>query len=96
MKIKKIIVLGVLVGTLAVAGTGCGMIKPYDKPELVTIEASQTAFLIPLVGDTEDQASFQSEELLAQAKVATKEVQIPHRWVKTGRFPGDEGIAEIT
>lgn len=89
MKIKRLIVLGVLVGTLAVAGTGCGMIKPYDKPELVTIEASQTAFLIPLVGDTEDQASFQSEELLAQAKVATKEVQIPHRWVKTGRFPGD-------
>ena len=88
MKIKKIIVLGVLVGTSTLGSTGCGMIKPYDKPELVTIEASQTAFLIPLVGDTEDQASFQSEELLAQAKVATKEVQIPHRWVKTGRMPG--------
>lgn len=88
MKIKKIIVLGVLVGTITLGSTGCGMIKPYDKPELVTIEASQTAFLIPLVGDTEDQASFQSEELLAQAKVATKEVQIPHRWVKTGRMPG--------
>lgn len=68
--------------------TGCGFIKPYDVPEYVTIEASQTAFLIPLVGDTTDQASFQSEELLAQAKVATKEVQIPHRWVKTGRLPG--------
>lgn len=59
--------------------------KPYDKPELVTIEASQTAFLIPLVGNTTEQASFESEELLAQAKVATKEIQIPHRWVKTGR-----------
>lgn len=88
MKIKKIIVLGVLVGAITLGSTGCGMVKPYDKPELVTIEASQTAFLIPLVGDTEDQASFQSEELLAQAKVATKEVQIPHRWVKTGRMPG--------
>ncbi len=59
--------------------------KPYDKPELVTITPSQTAFLIPLVGDTADQGAFESEELLTEAKVATKEVQIPHRWVQTGR-----------
>lgn len=59
--------------------------KPYDKPELVTIEPSQTAFLVPLVGDSSNQASFESEEMLAEAKVATKEIQIPHRWVQTGR-----------
>ena len=61
-------------------------VRPYDRPEFKTIEASQTAFLIPLVGDTNNQASFESEELLAQAKVATKEIQIPHRWVQTGRW----------
>ena len=88
MKIKRILLVTALAAMISVGSTGCGFIKPYDKPELVTIEASQTAFLIPLVGDTEDQASFQSEELLSQAKVATKEVQIPHRWVKTGRLPG--------
>ena len=60
--------------------------KPYDKPEFVAIEPSQTAFLVPLVGDTSGQASFESEELLLEAKVATKEVQIPHRWVQTGRM----------
>lgn len=87
-KFKKSIILGSLLMIVMMASTGCGLIKPYDKPELVTIEASQTAFLIPLTGDTEDQASFQSEELLAQAKVATKEIRIPHRWVKTGRMPG--------
>jgi hypothetical protein len=59
--------------------------KPYDKPEFQTIEASQTAFLIPLIGDTSDQGAFDSEELLLEKKVATKEVQIPHRWVQTGR-----------
>ena len=59
--------------------------KPYDKPEFVTIEPSQTAFLVPLVGDSSNQASFESEEMLMQAKVATKEIQIPHRWVQTGR-----------
>ena len=81
--IRTICILS-LMFAMCIGLTGCG-IKPFDKPELVTIEASQTAFLIPLVGDTTEQASFQSEELLSQAMVATKEVQIPHRWVKTGR-----------
>ena len=79
---KKFLFAVIMVLTLF-SLTGCR--KPYDKPEFVTIEASQTAFLIPLVGDTTSQASFESEELLAEAKVATKEVQIPHRWVQTKR-----------
>lgn len=88
MKKIKTLLLCMMLAMTMFSLTGCGFIKPYDKPELVTIEASQTAFLIPLIGDTSEQASFESEELLAQAKVATKEVQIPHRWVKTGRMPG--------
>lgn len=87
-RFKKFIVAVTIIATM-MSTTGCGLIKPYDVPELVTIEASQTAFLIPLVGDTNEQASFESEELLRNAKVATKEIQIPHRWVKTGRLPGD-------
>ena len=59
--------------------------KPYDKPEFQTLTASQTGFLVSLVGDTGTQAAFDSEELLLQNKVATKEVQIPHRWVQMGR-----------
>lgn len=88
MKKIKTLLLCMMLAMTMFSLTGCGFIKPYDRPELVTIEASQTAFLIPLIGDTSEQASFESEELLAQAKVATKEVQIPHRWVKTGRMPG--------
>ena len=83
MKLIKKIVLVVLMLVMVMSLAGCR--KPYDKPEFVTIEASQTAFLIPLVGDTSDQGVFESEELLMEAKVATKEVQIPHRWVQTGR-----------
>lgn len=79
---KKIIFLAMI---LVIVLTFAGCRKPYDKPEFVTIGASQTAFLVPLTGDTTQQASFASEELLDQAKVATKEVQIPHRWVQTGR-----------
>ena len=80
---KKLICLAFLVMIVCCLFTGC--VKPYDKPELVTIEASQTAFLIPLIGDTGNQGVFESEELLLEAKIATKEIQIPHRWVQTGR-----------
>lgn len=83
MKIKKLAVFVMLLVMVCCLFTGC--VKPYDKPEFVTIEASQTAFLIPLAGDSTNQASFESEELLAQAKIATKEIQIPHRWVQMGR-----------
>ena len=80
---KKIIVFVLMIFAMATIMTSCR--RPYDKPEFRTIEASQTAFLIPLIGDTSDQGAFDSEELLLEAKVATKEIQIPHRWVQTGR-----------
>jgi len=85
MKKKLLLITASLIMMLGMAGC----IKPYDTPEFVTIEASQTAFLVPLTGDTSNQASFESEELLEQAKVATKEVQIPHRWVQMGRMNWD-------
>lgn len=76
-----------LVGLSAIAMFTCtSCIKPYDKPEFQTISPSQTAFLVPLVGDTAEQGAFDSEELLLETKVATKEIQIPHRWVQTGRW----------
>lgn len=81
---KKIFVMALTLIMLCTMFTGC--VKPYDKPEFVTIEPHQTAFLIPLVGDTGTQASFESEEMLMQAKVSTKEIQIPHRWVQTRRW----------
>ncbi len=83
MKHIKKVFLVALILVMTMSLTGCR--KPYDKPEFITIEASQTAFLIPLIGDTSDQGVFESEELLLEAKVATKEIQIPHRWVQTGR-----------
>ena len=81
---RKMLFLAVIAIMTILVFTGCR--RPYDTPEFITIEPSQTAFLIPLVGDTNNQASFESEELLDQAKVATKEIQIPHRWVQTKRW----------
>ena len=82
-KVKKLILVALML-VLCLSLAGCR--KPYDKPEFVKITPSQTAFLIPLIGDSTTQSAFESEELLAQHKVATKEIQIPHRWVQMGRM----------
>lgn len=62
---------------------GC---RPYDRPEFEEIDTSETGFLIPLEGNTSDQLAFESEGYLENRKVATKRVQIVHRWVQTGRL----------
>jgi hypothetical protein len=64
-----------------------GCIKPYDKPEFAEIQHHETGYLIPLEGATKDgQAKFESKEALEENKVAIKRIQIPHRWVQTGRL----------
>jgi hypothetical protein len=82
-KITKIGVLVLFVGSM----TGC--MKPYDRPEYIEIDTSETGFLIPLEGDGTQQARFQSEDYLKQRKIATKRVQILHRWSQEGRLPTD-------
>lgn len=76
----------VLAGLLACGVTAC---KPYDRPEYIEIDTSETGFLIPLEGDSGAQAKFQSEDYLNQRKVATKRVQILHRWSDEGRLVTD-------
>lgn len=84
MKNSKKIILVSAISTMMLSLTSC--VRPYDKPEFVVIEPSQTAFLVPLIGDTTNQENFESEEMLNELKVATKEIQIPHRWVQTKRW----------
>ena len=77
--------LGVLLVVLVLGGF---LIKPYDRPEYVQIDTSESAFLIPLEGDTANQASFQSVQFLKQKMVAAKRIQITHRWNQVGYWPG--------
>jgi outer membrane murein-binding lipoprotein Lpp len=56
-------------------------------PELKVVEPSQTAYLMPLDGQTSNQTKFNSEAFLEQAKVASKRVTITQTWRSTGSFP---------
>jgi regulator of protease activity HflC (stomatin/prohibitin superfamily) len=81
--VKKIIVTAVVGLSLM------GCMKPYDKPEYVTVETDETAFVLPLEGDTGSQAKFASAKFLEEHKVAEKRIQISHRWSQTGRMNDD-------
>lgn len=72
-----------LVMVLMTVMVGC---KPYNTPKFVEISSSETAFAIPLEGDSMQQDSFASAEYLLEKKVATRRIQIPRRFVKTGRM----------
>jgi len=64
-----------------------GCIAPPKIELLETIETNETAFLVPLEGETkEGQGKFMSIEYLEQAKIATKRISLPQRKQKIGRF----------
>ena len=83
---KTISTLLIVFGVLIVAGVALTQVplRPYDTPEYVEIDTSESAFLIPLEGDTTNQAAFQSVKFLEEKKVAAKRIQITHRWNQTG------------
>lgn len=82
---KKKLALTLLLVLMLSTMTGCFW-KPYDKPEFVEIAPNETAFVIPLEGKTSDQGQFDSEQYLKDNQVATKRIEVPHKWVQTGKW----------
>ncbi len=83
----KVIAAAVPVAILGCTLAAVLLVRPYDVPEFVEVDSSESAFLIPLEGDSSNQAAFHSIKLLEEKKIATKRVQIPHRWQQTGYLP---------
>lgn len=80
-RINRIALLGLSIAVATLASC-----REYNKPEIQEITPNETAFLIPLVGDREQQVKFDSESFLEQNKVAVGRVSIPKTWRKTGYF----------
>jgi hypothetical protein len=83
-KFLKLLLLAVLVIGMFTVLTGC-IPKPFDEPTYIELTSSQTGILVPLDGDNSQQGSSNSMEMLQKNLVSDKRIQIPHRWVKTGR-----------
>jgi len=76
-----------IVSMLALGVTGC--MGPYKVELFEEIGPNETAFVIPLEGETkEGQAQLQSVEYLEKNKVVAKRITIPQREKNTGRGAG--------
>lgn len=90
MKKSFLLTILLLVSTFFV-----GCVRPYDKPEYVEVGPNETAFVIPMFTDvnvkTEDQVQLNNEtvEFYKKNMVSSKLIQIPHKWIQTGRFVRD-------
>lgn len=87
---KKIFGLFAMLAVMSVMCTSCMFVRPYDKPEYVQIDTNETAFVIDLFAESEEnaQATLTSEDYYEKHLLNEKLVQIPHKWVKTGRMRG--------
>jgi hypothetical protein len=84
---KNVTTKGFVLSLCALTGillSGCER-QPFNAPEFVDIGPNETAYMIPMSGDTTNQKQLQSEEFLARNQVSSKRVEIPHQWVQTGR-----------
>src|SRR5262245_61982753 len=86
-KLVGVAAIGLPVAGVLLTVSGVLFIRPYDVPEFIEVDSSESAFLIPLEGDTANQSAFKSVDFLEQRKVATKRVQITHRWRQLGYMP---------
>src|SRR5438132_4824338 len=89
---RKFPIIAVIVAPFALvilALRALAFVRPYDVPEFIEVDSSESAFLIPLEGDTANQAAFHSVKFLEEKKVAAKRIQVAHRWGPTGFLPRD-------
>ena len=80
-----------LIASLVVVASFTSCIRPYDAPEYEEVDPNETAFVIPLFTDnsvkTEDQVQLNATtEYYQQCMVSSKLIQIPHKWIQTGRL----------
>lgn len=61
----------------------CG---PFRLDPIEEIDTNETAFVLPLEGDSGNQVKFESVEFLEEKKVAAKRITIPQKKRKTGRL----------
>jgi hypothetical protein len=76
---KKILLGTVFAASLLAAVPAQAYYDTRDNPEYIMIQANQSAFAIPVVGDNKStQTNFGSKSFLDANKVATKRFMVPH------------------
>jgi len=83
----------VLFLVLALTLVGC---RKFQVPEYDEVSTSETAFVVPLEGDSSKQVKLDSEKAYDNYKVMEKRILITKRWNQTGRtYMSGDWIATI-
>lgn len=82
-RITKLVIV-VALAIVALGATGC--VRPYDTPEYKEVTPSQSVVVVPLEGKTSEQGQTPSAAFYKQHLVYSKRIQVPHKWIKTGRW----------
>lgn len=80
--INRIVTVALLLIGVVATAVGCG---PVRLEKFEEIGPSETAFVVPLEGETGSQGKFDSVEYLEKRKVATKRISLSLRERSTGR-----------
>ena len=84
-KFAKTIKVLLMLGIMGLMAGGCGVIQPFESPEFVEVDTSETLFAIPLEDDSNKQTKLDSEAAYKKLQVMAKKVKVSKRWLKTGR-----------
>ena len=85
---RKIFLGVIAICAMCFMSTSCLFIKPYDKPEYVSIGTNETAFLINQMEEDDTKSQVKVNGNIDDYRtVNSKLVRIGHKWVQTGRLP---------
>jgi len=83
-KVPVAFVISLLLAVVCLASIGCT--GPYKEELFEEVGPNETAFVVPLEGDSlGNQGKFSSVEFLQKSRVAAKRISLPQRQVDTGR-----------
>lgn len=93
---KKFLGCSIVVTTLLVSNVSYAYYERSDYPEFIEIQPNQSAFAIPVVGNTKDtQTNFGSQSFLNANKVATKRFQVPHTLIRNPGWSADYYVPAV-
>lgn len=93
---KKILLGTAMIATMVASSPSFAYYNVKDFPEYIEVQSNQSAFAIPVVGDTKTtQAQFGSKAFLDTSKIATKRFQIPHTLIRNPGWSSDYYVPSV-
>ena len=82
--LKELAKMGKVAACMLMILSVSGCYRPFEPVKLEAISNTETAFLLPYVGDLKKQTSTDNEDFLKSKLVYAQQIKIPQQWVPHG------------